>query len=359
MSIIFRNRVTYRLYRVIKSKFLELKYFLTTLKYFLMHFRNYEPGWYNINRKFIVKADIEVNNHFYNTILRLRPFIKLYNLFGSKDCVTDFVHGMHPDMDIKIYPQKELIKRIFKQPVLNNDYQKRRDLIQQFIPGPSFSINTNYEYEERLLIGESFTLSKNNNHQFIILLNQFKNLAISESKINNIIDSKNIKPIFKAYSDIISKKIQIDLNFLQNLLSTSHFVVSKGSDLAGPNIIMSKNNLILIDWEPRELKSRAYWSDLVNLILNTDPTGFFSYKYRLIFLELIKAVDNLNLNINDKNFINTLAAANSFWNLPNLHFLDFDHLTSEEFEIIINSIEISDLMTAVSSTEILCNKYAN
>ena len=63
-----------------------------------MHFRNYEPGWYYINRKFIVKADIEVNNHFYNTILRLRPFIKLYNLFGSKDCVTDFVHGMHPDI---------------------------------------------------------------------------------------------------------------------------------------------------------------------------------------------------------------------------------------------------------------------
>lgn len=360
MSFYFK-KFLYRFLRLALSQLNNILFLIYSLKYFFLNCFVFEKGWYRVNRKFIAKNNLSINKHFTETILKIRPTLNLYNFFGSNKTKTEYVLGLHPKMHIKIFPKSGIIKRIFKKPSIDIPYEEKRNLMQKYIPGPKFEVINQNEFHEDLIDGEAFIFSRRYELQFLILLDKFKNLAISHNKYEKIICSnKQLYNISKMYSEMIKDKLDINIETLKYICTTPSLVLSKGSDLAGPNLILKKgDNLFLIDWEPHELKYRVFWSDILNLVIKVDPVGFFSGTYNLFLKDFFFSFERKIDIFKDSNIYNTLAAANSFWNIPALHFAELDKLSEDEFNSIFKELKMRDLKKAVLDTQILCGKYAN
>ena len=357
MSLIFKNKFIFRFFRVSKSKFIEIKLFLFSLIYFFVNSRRFDYGWYEINRKFIIKENIYVNEHFKNINESLKPNIKLYNFLGRTNNITNYVYGFHPEMNIKIFPNSKIITRKFHKPQLASDYSDRRSSMQKYIPGPKFKIKNDFEYDEEILSGKSFQISEDNK-VFLILLDQYRKLSVNLNYLNEKIKNlDSLRSVTRLYEKTIMNRLSINPKLLIRLITNPLYVISKGSDLAGPNLIYSDNKIISLDWEPRELQHRVFWSDISNLILNVDPAGFFLGKYNNFLKEFFNSIDDMVLN-DDNKLSNTIVAASIFWNLPNLHFIDFESINLNQLDSIIKNISIDDLERAAITSEILFNKNA-
>jgi hypothetical protein len=360
MKLLSYNRHVYRAIRVLIEVLNNYRKFLYSLGRFLSKGREFERTWFHINRKFITKQGILVNDHFKQTILSLRPTLKLYNFLGKKGNVNNFVYGIHPDMEIMIFPHRGLVRRIFKRPELTGEYLELRLLMQKYLPGPKFSLKSHFEYDEQMLLGLDFVFSAQNQPHFLKLLDHFRELAVNNCVTHDKISTSiSFMSVFRKYEALLSTSLQIDSGLLSSILATPSFVPSKGSDLAGPNILFEENRLSLLDWEPRELQYRVYWSDIINIILSVDPAGFFSGKYRHFIMDLLREIGGPIPELDDRVFCNTLVAANSFWNMSDVHFLDYNQMSCADVDAIFSQLKLADLKKICITTEILCKKYAH
>lgn len=360
MRLISYNRHVYRAIRALIGALHNYKKFFYSLACFFAKGREFERTWFHINRKFITKQGVLVNDHFKQTILGLRPNLRLYNFLGKKSNVSNFVYGIHPDMEILIFPHSGLVRRIFKQPELTSEYSDLRLLMQKYLPGPKFSIKSLFEYDEQLLLGVDFELSAQNQPHFSKLLEQLRELAANSCVTHDKIPvSISFMSVFGKYEALLPGSLQIDSGLLASILTTPLFVPSKGSDLAGPNILFEKTRLSLLDWEPRELKYRVYWSDILNIVLSVDPAGFFSGKYRDFITGFLREIGGPIPELDDRVLCNSLVAANSFWNMPEVHFCDFNQISCADIDAIFSQLKLADLKKCCITTEILCKKYAH
>jgi hypothetical protein len=350
---------SFRVYRLVVAKWVELERFFCAIQWFWHNATRFDRSWYIINRKFIVKDGLEIHEHFLSNIMNIKPAIKVFNFWGSKGKKTNFALGLHPDMEIKIFPNSEIVCRKFKQPVINTCYGERRALMQAYLPGPPFKLKSPFEFEEKLLPGKKFEYSALHKTKFHFLLQRLCDLSLDlNSRNSKASGSACLQSLVKAYAEMLQIRIPIDQGFLTTLLTTQFWVPSKGSDLAGQNLILLGDELVAIDWEPKELKYRPYWSDIVNLIIRTDLDGLFRGSYTKKISYLIKGVTGYSPDLNEAILFNTLVAASSFWNLPILHFLDFENLSVGCFDTIIDSVSVAHLRSAAVTCEILCQKNA-
>lgn len=310
IDIIF-SRVRYHVH--------EFKSFLKNIIYFLRNINSFEKGHYFINSRVIIKNDYLIHDHFNKTTLSKKPKIKIYNKFGRLGSGKDML-GFHPDMYIEIDFKNKIVSKTFFKEVDLSEYSNRRNQLSKYVAAPRYTLVNNKKYEEELIHGRRFVLNEANTCKLKKLLNEFKDFTISSLSLNEPLDSAADQ--LHLISQVLCRKIDIDIKFFEKLLLTSKVVVSKGSDMAGANILETNDRLVLIDWEPKELKNRFFWTDAINLIIKSDPIGFVQGKYTK-YLNTLLMLDGINTDdVDKKKYLISILCASFVGNLKNIHTID-------------------------------------
>lgn len=247
---------------------------------------DFKRGIYIINPRVIMQKEYINHQHFIKTTLNLYPRVNIYNLCGSKNSSVSMV-GFHPDLRYSIDFLRRKVTKSFYIDVNLEKYSKKRSAMGKHIASPRYKIIDKKKYYEELILGDPFNLSSENYHKFIDLLDGYKAFIKTSSLV--CVATSETKKKLEVITKTASDEIKLDSELFVNLMSTNYICLSKGSDIAGPNIIESDEGLVLIDWEPKELKYRRFWIDVVNLIMKCDPVGFMLGKHDIYLTEIFLA----------------------------------------------------------------------
>ena len=309
--------------------FLKYVKLLKNALYFITYSNTFEPGVYIINSRFIIKQGITDNEHFIKTTLTKRPQFRIRKN-GCSDKGARNMLGFHPDMHIMIDFEQKVVVKTFLSKVDMHEYESNRRLLTNFISAPKFKVRDKNTYQEELVPGREFLLTSSNKAKFNSLLKQY--LRMTETieqtfphRATQNCDLSLLENYFKPQHDI-------DFGMLMLLLTTPIMALSKGSDIAGPNIIEDTNRLFLIDWEPKELKIRPFWTDPINLLIKCDPKGFVDNKYQEYLLKLLQRCLSAQAIVENDKLIRTVLAASFLMNLPKIH----------QFDLVENGTTISE-----------------
>lgn len=334
--ILFLNILFVRL----SSKFYTITGFLRNILYFCRYSKTFERGVYLINSRLIIKQDITDNEHFIKTTLSKWPKLyitkKSYSDPGARNML-----GFHPDMYIHINFQTKVVSKSFLRSINLVNYEKRRRLLTDYISAPMFQVIDSKTYREELISGREFVLTESNKNKFHLLLLQYITMIESTGQLRateaqGYLKNTSLKTKLENYLDI-------DINILELLLASQNITMSKGSDIAGPNIIESESKLLLIDWEPKELKYRLYWTDPINLIMKCDPNGLIRSQYQGYLIKLLQNCIPKSTIIENDRFLITLITASFIMNIPKLHQVDLVGKEAENTTTQINKLTKLDL----------------
>jgi hypothetical protein len=341
--------------RIIYSNARTFLYLIKNIGYFLLRINSFERGSYSINAKLIYKVGSLRSQHLLDTVAIRPPRVIVYNPFGC-NVGGDLLIGFHPDQRYKIdFNNKTIIRTYYDDHALNH-YSILRTEMTAFIPAPRFDILGALSYREEFIDGFTFQLAAGNLQKFDSLLSNF--LALVGSTARAIRYSCNsIERLVEAVN-YAYRKVDADRDLLFELLVHANMVVSKGSDLAGPNLLESDSGLFLIDWEPKELKYRRAWIDPVNLIVKCDFQGLIAGDYTKYIAGLFSAcgVDH-DFRCTDRE-IRSILFASLLCNLPELHKFDlrfdFNRLPCSG----LSRIKTFHIQKVIRSTLMYMRRYA-
>ena len=277
--LLFVNLIIQRL----KFRYKYIRLFIINLSFFLLNFRAFKTGKYIINSRVIIQKAYIEHEHFQKTIMNWKPTITLNNYLGSKESAISMI-GFHPDLRYTIDFDNQTVTKSFYRDVNLLQYSGKRMAFSNYVAAPEYEIIDANQYREDLIIGKPFSLNQQNTNKFDMLLAEYNNFLCASVYRRD--DNTDHRKEFSGISRRIDTLININKSLFNSLVFTNYFILSKGSDIAGPNIIEAEERLVLIDWEPSALKYRRFWVDVINLIIKSDPAGFTKGKYDLYLKEL-------------------------------------------------------------------------
>lgn len=344
------NLITQRL----KFRYKYIRLFIINLRFFLLNFRSFKTGKYIINSRVIIqKAHIE-HEHFQKTIMNWKPSITLNNYLGSKESAISMI-GFHPDLRYTLDFDNQTVTKSFYRDMNLLQYSGKRREFSNYVAAPEYEIIDANQYREDLIIGKPFSLNHQNVIKFDMLLAEYNNfLSASVYQSDDYTDQRKE---FSEISRCIDKLININKSLFNSLVFTNYFSLSKGSDIAGPNIIEAEEKLVLIDWEPGALKYRRFWVDVINLIIKSDPTGFMQGKYDPFLKELFC---KFGVNTKPTNEIDDKIAIFCASTLVNLKKLDEVDLRDDPEQLPcrgLTRISKLDIYQVARSARVFLKKY--
>ena len=330
--------------------------FIQNLFYFLLNMRDLKPGTYIINPRVIMQKKYIKHQHFKKTTLDLYPRVTIYNFCGSKNSAVSMV-GFHPDLRYTIDFSAQMVIKSFNVDVNLENYSKKRSAMSKYIVAPSYYPIDAKQYSEELILGKSFNIGNDNYYKFKELLANYKMFLENSAKIH--MSKENNKKWVDPITNRLAEQIPLNSALFEELIMTNYICLSKGSDIAGPNIIESAEGLVLIDWEPKELKYRRFWVDIINLILKCDPNGYMQGKYESYLREIFSAFGINNSMGNEAEDNNAIILASFLTNLKNIDHLD---LVDDDAHFPcrgLSSIRALDLQKVCRSTKRFLETYMN
>lgn len=349
-NLLLLNLIIQRL----KSSLKPTHLFIRNFSYFLTHMSEFKRGVYIINPRVIMQKEYISHEHFRKTTLDLYPRVNIYNVCGSKNSSVSMV-GFHPDLRYTIDFLKRKVIKSFYIDVNLEEYCKKRSKMSKHIAAPRYKLIDKKKYYEELIIGDPFNLSSDNYYKFINLLDSYK--VFLRTSLHVCIATSATKKELNRITTAVSENIKFDPVLFVNLMSTNYICLSKGSDIAGPNIIESDVGLVLIDWEPRELKYRRFWIDVINLIIKCDPIGFMLGKHDIYLTEIFLAHGISDVEFKKIETKNTIIFASLLANLNHIDNVDlvedYDHLPCGG----LTHVNILDIQKICRSTKRFVTAY--
>lgn len=341
-------------FKKIQFKLKYVRLFIFNLRYFLCNLRQLSPGTYVINSRVIIQKQYVDHEHFRQTILNWKPRITLYNVWGSKDSQENMI-GFHPDLKYTIDFDNRIVTKSFYRDMKLVSYSQKRNIMSNHVSAPDYQIIDTNQYREELIMGKPFCISSKNVEKFDKLLSEFNDL-LSSSNYSRVISMEPTKELAQI-AQVIMSHININKSLFFALICTNHISLSKGSDIAGPNIIEAEDRLVLIDWEPNALKYRRFWVDIINLMIKCDPIGFLNGEYDGQLVELFYNHDigtNLPITIEDKVAIFCASALVNIKSIDQIDLLeDLDQLACGG----ITSIKTLEIQQVARSAKGFFKKY--
>jgi hypothetical protein len=262
-----------------------------TMKKFIMITDSLKGHELTLNRRGILIGAKPKNQHFCETYYNAAPQLKFNKKRRDNALRVSRAILTHPIMEIEIDFDDGLVIKKYPQNIDVERFEHDRSMMLEYYSGVPFK-RVDHQFTENLLNGRVLDLNTDRKEfkLFVRRVHEYSTVMIGHGgaptkKCLDVDEARNVIKFLRK------KGIELNIQLFLKMIGEVPWIITKGKDLSGTNLIVQHNKIFSIDWEPLELKLRPFYCDTLLLIFKTDTIGVYKGNYDNIFCDLLLYFD--------------------------------------------------------------------